>query len=61
MNSMCVAVLYSSLTYLYSVCKLLWLDELKKKNKKIKNDFLPLEDKYLSEEIDVDIENDKPI
>ena len=48
-------------TYLYSVCKLLWLDELKKKNKKIKNNFLPLEDKYLSEEIDVDIENDKPI
>jgi RNA polymerase sigma factor (sigma-70 family) len=48
-------------TYLYSVCKLLWLDELKKKNKQIKNDFLPLEDKYLSEEINIDIENDKPI
>ncbi len=48
-------------TYLYSVCKLLWLDELKKKNKQIKNDFLPLEDKYLSEEINTDIENDRPI
>ena len=48
-------------TYLYSVCKLLWLDELKKKNKQIKNDFLPLEDKYLSEEINTDIENDKSI
>jgi len=48
-------------TYLYSVCKLLWLDELKKKNKQIKNDFLPLEDKYLLAEFNEAIEEDKPI
>lgn len=48
-------------TYLYSVCKLLWLDELKKKNKTIKNDFIELTEVNLVEEITQDIENDKPV
>lgn len=49
-------------TYLFSVCKLLWLDELKKKNKQIKSNFLTLTDEHLKEEdIINDIEQDKPI
>ena len=48
-------------TYLYSVCKLLWLDELKKKNKTIKNDFMPLTDEHLEDSITVDIEDDRPL
>lgn len=48
-------------TYVYSVCKLLWLDELKKKNKAIKNDFLPLTDEHLEGSITADIEDDKPL
>jgi len=55
-------VLTSSInTYLYSVCKLLWLDELKKKNKTIKNDFIELSDEHLIDTIQEDIENDKPL
>ncbi len=46
-------------TYLYSVCKLLWLHELKKKNKTIKNDFIELTDLNLVDEINEDIEKDK--
>lgn len=48
-------------TYLYSICKLLWLDELKKKNKKIKNDFIELTDENLIDTINTDIEEDRPI
>lgn len=48
-------------TYVYSVCKLLWLDELKKKNKTIKNDFIELTDGNLVDEINDDIDTDKPI
>lgn len=48
-------------TYLYSVCKLLWLDELKKKNKVIKSDFIELEDEMVISEASLDIEDDKPL
>ncbi len=48
-------------TYIYSICKLLWLNELKKKNKSIKNNSIELTDKYLIDEINTDIEEDKPI
>jgi RNA polymerase sigma factor (sigma-70 family) len=48
-------------TYLFSVCKLLWLDELKKKNKTIKNDFIELTDANLVDELNDDIDADKPI
>jgi RNA polymerase sigma factor (sigma-70 family) len=46
-------------TYVYSVCKLLWLDELKKKNKTIKNDFIELTDENLVDEINSDIADDE--
>lgn len=55
-------VLSSSInTYLYSVCKLLWLDELKKKNKSIKNNTIELTDEHLIDTVNTDIEEDKPI
>lgn len=47
-------------TYLYSVCKLLWLDELKRNNKKIKNDCLPLSDERLTEAVNEDVNDDRP-
>jgi RNA polymerase sigma factor (sigma-70 family) len=45
-------------TYIYSVCKLLWLDELKK-NKKLKNDLIP-SNEDIEEDTQHDIEDDKP-
>ncbi len=48
-------------TYLYGVCKLLWLDELKKTKKTIKNDFIELKDELLWDQISHDIEDDKPL
>lgn len=48
-------------TYVYSVCKLIWLDELKKKSKKIKSDFLPLIDEHISNETQNDFDTDRPI
>ena len=48
-------------TYLYSICKLIWLDELKKKNKSIKNDFIELSDEHLLDTVNEDIENDRPL
>ncbi len=47
-------------TYLYSVCKLLWLDELKKSNKKIKNDTIPLTEDAVTNSIHEDVNDDKP-
>lgn len=55
-------VLSSSInTYVYSVCKLLWLDELKKKNRQLKADFSELRDEQESTLIYDDIEDDKPL
>jgi len=48
-------------TYVYSVCKLLWLDELKKKNKSIKYDFLPLMEEHSEDSAGSDIEDDRPL
>ncbi len=48
-------------TYVYSVCKLLWFDELKKKKRQLQADFSELRDEHDSNPIDDDIENDKPL
>ncbi|MES2512752.1 MAG: sigma-70 family RNA polymerase sigma factor [Bacteroidota bacterium] len=48
-------------TYVYSVCRLLWLDELKKKNKIVKNKFMELSDGHLTDDMSHDIEEDKPL
>jgi RNA polymerase sigma factor (sigma-70 family) len=46
-------------TYLYSVCKLLWLDELKKGNKKLQTNSLPQADERLEDLINEDINDDR--
>jgi RNA polymerase sigma factor (sigma-70 family) len=48
-------------TYVYSVCKLLWLDELKKKHKQIKHDSIAFNDELLTNSIGVDIDDDRPL
>lgn len=55
-------ILSSSInTYVYSVCKLLWLDELKKKNRQLRADVSELRDEQNSTLIYDDIEDDKAL
>lgn len=55
-------ILSSSInTYLYGVCRLLWMDELKKKNRQLRADASLLADEKGNQGIyDTDIEDDKP-
>lgn len=46
-------------TYIYGICKLLWLEELKKKNKSLKSEFIEGLDEERVMEITGDIEDDK--
>lgn len=52
-------VLTSSLnTYLYSVCRFLWSDQLKRKSKKVEKDFEKVEGFIASDQISEDIKNE---
>lgn len=46
-------------TYIYGICKLLWLDELKKKNKNLKSEVIESVDERSAAEISEDIDEDR--
>lgn len=55
-------VLSSSInTYVYGICRLLWMDELKKKKRQLNTDMPGLAAESTNERIDEDIEDDRPV